>query len=85
MTTKQMDKLLTAKCPQGVLFNLRKARNIPLWHVRVYNEAECDAHGARASWIQMSVGDNPAEAVADFVHDAQRQLAYDWKQPHAGD
>ncbi len=82
MTTRQLDQILEPHTPPGVLYNLRKVRGLPFFVLKVYNEAEFDARGVLASYLEVQLGqfDSVERLVEDFVWACGKQLAYDWQK-----
>ena len=82
MTTKELDKILESHCPAGVLYNLRKARGLPFFVLHVYNQAEWEARGVLASYLEVQLGQfySPEAQVEAFVWACEKQLAYDWQK-----
>lgn len=82
MTTKQLDKILESHCPPGILYNLRKVRGLPFFVLKVYNEAEWEARGVLASYLEVQLGQfySEEDQIETFVWACQRQLEYDWQK-----
>ena len=89
MTTRELYALIDRHEPQGILYNLRKMPRVAQWRVRIYSEAEWEARGILASYIEFYLFPFLAtegmlsddEAVwEEFAAWADVQRHYDWQK-----
>jgi len=88
MTTRKLYALIDWHEPKGILYNLRKMPCVPQWRVRIYNEAEWEARGFTASYLEFYLFPflategmlSDEEAVwKEFDAWAEVQRHYDWQ------